>query len=405
MAYQVQDSEFVELSTMLAQRYEKYRKTDTKVEKAPDTPKVTDHIDPKIMQYFVDKKYVSMKVQKDFGEKGLILYNYTAKCSYEKMWNTYTLAARGLITDLNGNIVLRPFSKFFNIEEWKNIIPHGQVEVYEKVDGSMIVAGMSSEHGLVVASRGSFESDQAQHALALLNDVYGTDWMIPDLTYIFEVIYPENRIVVNYGRRDELVLLGVQNAKGEGWSHSSMTNADFPFKVAEHIATFPSYDAFLNADLKKTIQPNSEGYVLRFANEFRLKLKGEEYLRLHRIVTNTNNKTVWEMCKDSRDFEDLITNVPDEFMWWIKQKRNAFVEKFEIIEQRHKEIFERINDDRPRTEFAAAVSDYQRQLGYEVFNSAIMYRMKDGKPYDDLIWNAVRPLVLEKPPVGETDEG
>ena len=311
------------------------------------------------------------------------------------------MAARGRVTDVRGNIILRPFQKFFNVEEWKGDIPRGPVEVYEKIDGSMIVAGMHPVYGLMVASRGSFISDQALHAKDLIVDTYGTDWMIPNLTYIFEVIYPENRIVVNYGKRDELVLLGIQFRDGTGFAYEAMKNGDFPFKVAEQVAVFPNWGSFLEADLRKTIQPNTEGYVLRFAGEFRLKLKGDEYLRLHRIVTNTNNKTVWEMCKDDRSFEELILNVPDEFMWWIKRKRNEFMEQYHTLELGHLRVYNTLKD-RPRPQFAAGVHDAERSNPF--VNSAILYRMKDEKPYDDLIWKMLKPAYVEKPPVGEEEE-
>jgi RNA ligase len=388
----------IDITRMLMERYVQKPK-----EYEPSTVNTRIDMD-KMINIYVDQKYVNIKARDSHGNRTLYLFNYTPKCVFDRAWNNYTMAARGLITDEDGNIVLRPFQKFFNVEEWKESYPSGHVEVYEKVDGSLITAGWTAEDGLIVASRGSFDSDQAKHARDLIVNKYGQEWIIPNLTYVFEVVYPENRIVVNYGNTDELVLLGVQETNGEGWSHHSMINSDFPFRVAEQVATFPSMTELLEADLKPTIKPNSEGYVIRFSNEFRLKLKGDEYLRLHRIVTNTNSKTIWEMCKDGRSFEDLITNVPDEFMWWVKQKHKEFTKEFKEIDDAHKGIFNQINSDRPRTQFAAAVEDYTRSGGYKKFHRGIMYAMKDNKSYDHLIWATIKPIVAEKPPVGETTD-
>lgn len=64
----------------------------------------------------------------------LIIWNYTPKTQYEQFWDEITLICRGLVTDLDGNIVSRGFPKFFNIEENRHI-PTDDFEVYEKLDG------------------------------------------------------------------------------------------------------------------------------------------------------------------------------------------------------------------------------------------------------------------------------
>lgn len=48
----------------------------------------------------------------------LTIWNYTEKVQYEKLWDEVTLACRGLVTmDETGEVVARPFKKFFNMEE------------------------------------------------------------------------------------------------------------------------------------------------------------------------------------------------------------------------------------------------------------------------------------------------
>ncbi len=47
----------------------------------------------------------------------LLIHNYTQSCQFEKAWNDLTVMCRGLITDLDGLIVARPFRKFFNLAE------------------------------------------------------------------------------------------------------------------------------------------------------------------------------------------------------------------------------------------------------------------------------------------------
>lgn len=133
----------------------------------------------------------------EYFEKGLVykqvhptlpltIWNYTEKVQYEGLWDEITLQTRGLVTDDEGNVVARPFKKFFNIEE-KKFTPTEEFEVYEKMDGSLLLV-FWYQGQWVVATRGSFTSDQAIKAKELLKK-YNTDIMFRHLTYCFEIIY------------------------------------------------------------------------------------------------------------------------------------------------------------------------------------------------------------------------
>ena len=47
----------------------------------------------------------------------LTIWNYSQKVQYEKLWDEVTVQCRGLVTNSKGEIVARPFKKFFNYEE------------------------------------------------------------------------------------------------------------------------------------------------------------------------------------------------------------------------------------------------------------------------------------------------
>src|SRR5262249_36061422 len=117
-----------------------------------------------------------------------------------------TLSCRGLITDEAGTIVARPFQKFFHLAQMETL-PDEPFEVYEKLDGSLGILYWLGEKPYM-ATRGQFDSRQAQVATRLLQR-YDLPALDRRLTYLFEIIYPENRVVVNYGDRRELVLLAV----------------------------------------------------------------------------------------------------------------------------------------------------------------------------------------------------
>ncbi|HRW22626.1 MAG TPA: RNA ligase [Bacteroidales bacterium] len=144
----------------------------------------------------------------------IYLYNYTRKCTYEKMWNEVTLICRGLILDKNKNIVALPLRKFFNYEEYgteiiENELRGKKYHVYNKIDGSCgILWEFQGHYG--IATRGSFESEQAIYATKLLNEKYINKVKELDtdkFTYVFEIVFPDNRIVVDYGNLSELIFL------------------------------------------------------------------------------------------------------------------------------------------------------------------------------------------------------
>jgi RNA ligase len=116
----------------------------------------------------------------------LIIWNYTEKVQFENLWDNITLMTRGLVTDFDGNIVARPFEKFFNMEENK-YIPTPEFEVYEKMDGSLGVAFYYNDKW-IIATRGSFVSDQAIEAMELIKK-YPVENLNKKNTYLFEIIY------------------------------------------------------------------------------------------------------------------------------------------------------------------------------------------------------------------------
>lgn len=139
----------------------------------------------------------------------LLIWNYTPQTQYSKYWTEVTLQCRGLVTNLDGVIVARPFKKFFNYEELNpEDIPNEDYVIYEKMDGSLGIL-FYYEYDLiekekydksnyeptpkrkgewVFATRGSFTSPQSIKGKELLKK-YPLDKLNKDNTYLFEIIY------------------------------------------------------------------------------------------------------------------------------------------------------------------------------------------------------------------------
>ncbi len=310
----------------------------------------------------------------------LTIWNYSPKVQYEKLWDDVTIQCRGLVTNSKGKIVARPFKKFFNYEEHKpEDIPNEEYVVYEKLDGSLGILFYYNEW--ILATRGSFTSPQAIKGKEILNRHDISAWR-KDNTYLFEIIYPENRIVVDYGNEEKLVVIGgIHTETGEEIPDSSLFwTQDSGFEVVTTYKTWgEGYDL-----LKEEISKDKEGYVIRFKNGFRMKIKGDEYKRLHRILTNISNRDIWEYLKEGKPFDELLDKVPDEFYNWVKETAHNFTVRFENIDEEYNNIFNLIfSTIDSKKDFAEKAKCYTY--------SSLLFAMYDGKPTHNIIWKLLYP--------------
>ena len=319
----------------------------------------------------------------------LTIYNYSQKTQYDGYWNDATLACRGLVMNSKGDIVARPFPKFFNsTEHTADEIPRLPFDVYEKMDGSLgIFFWYIDENGAhpVFASRGSFTSEQAIKGWELLQK-YPYNDLHPFHTYLFEIIYPENRIVVNYGEDERLVLLSVYQNNGREIPRADIEeHLDDSFDLVSVYNFAESWEHLMSRD-----EPNREGYVIRFANGFRMKIKFPEYVRLHRIVTNISNIDIWKTLKENGNLDDILDSVPDEFYNWVRRVERELQEtRKEILAATHADFAYIVNNvlgyQATRKEYAEEFNKHPR--------AAIFFKWLDGKKEDveRMSWDLVRP--------------
>lgn len=322
-------------------------------------------------------------------EFDLLIWNYTPKCQFDRAWNEVTLQSRGLITTPDGTIKARSFRKFFNIEEHQGPIPVTHLrpfKITEKMDGSLGILYFWNGNPYI-ATRGSFTSEQALRGTKILYDKYSKffPFFVSYCTYLFEIIYPSNRIVVDYGNKEDLILLAIIDTEtGEEQDIHNPTWVNmWPFPVVNH------YDGIKYIhELKKLEEPNKEGFVIRFENGLRLKAKFSEYVRLHKLLTQCTARTIWELLRNNQSFDDLLQKVPDEFFQWVKTTRDTLQTQFNNIEIFAREIHTQVKDLPTRKEQAAIVVKHAY--------SAVVFSMLDGKDYADIIWKQLRPQA-EKP--------
>ena len=266
-----------------------------------------------------DRGYIRVQKHPRFGN--LEIANYTEAAVFDKEWNDVTLQCRGLIYDVTTNeVVARPFRKFFNHNESTapSIGLHAPVIVTDKMDGSLGVLYWTPEGRPAIATRGSFDSQQANRAIEIFRLKYEHRFRPPaGITYLFEIVYPENRIVIDYGRMEDLVLLGaVDIASGRTIAPEAVqeSNNPWPGPVAETF-TFNTYGQALAAPPRA----GKEGYVVHdLRTDERVKIKQQDYIVLHRLVTGMSARRVHEAMLDGQDLDQFISPLPDEFHDWVR---------------------------------------------------------------------------------------
>ena len=259
----------------------------------------------------------------------LAIFKYTQNCIINKHWNKFSLMARGLILDLkNKKVVSSPFIKFFNYNEIieAKLFLHDEFTVLEKIDGSLGVT-FFYEDKWRVATCGSFTSEQAEWGEMWINTHIDTDTIDKSNTYLFEIIYKANKIVVDYNF-EGLVLLSIFDKYGLEYKYEQVKlEASYMNVSCARQYNFKNMNSILKK--AKILDKDSEGYVVRFKSGVRLKIKGDEYVRIHRLISKVTPLALWESILNGDDLEEVKKELPEEM-------ENDFNNIIEIINNKLK---------------------------------------------------------------------
>lgn len=244
------------------------------------------------------------------ADTGRSLWCYTTRCVYEGGWDNFSLLARGLVLhEGTQQVVATPFPKFFNLGERGQVIPELPFEVFEKLDGSLVIIHFYSGRWRA-ATKGAFDSPQALWAGARLAQ-QDLSALQPGTTYLAEAVYPENRIVIAYAE-PALVLLAAYDETGLELETAALqaVAAALAWRLAERY----HYDSFAALVAEAHQLPASrEGFVIRFANGLRLKVKGAEYRRIHALISHCTPLALWEAWAADDDLNAIRRELPEEF--------------------------------------------------------------------------------------------
>jgi len=216
-------------------------------------------------------------------------------------------------------------SKFFNLNEHDYAVKTedlpDKILAYEKLDGSLIspVILEESEKKVVFKSKTSFESFQAKLANRLLKEKYPkmekeiielieNEGIYPQ----FELVSPENRIVVPYPET-ELVLIALRYFNKETSNFDYITDPKFLNQIAKILGVKSARHEIIDKEelLKRQKEEKGiEGWVIVTSKDL-VKVKTVWYLEKHKLYSALKNEFEIFKLVINEQIDDLITLIND----------------------------------------------------------------------------------------------
>ena len=327
------------------------------------------------------KEPYNLKITRD-GDNIIFKYNQLSS----DFSNEIVKESRGIILQQNEDgkfiPVCVPFFKFMNAEEPNsdlNKIDWKTASVQEKVDGSLIKVWydkknykwMVSTNGIIDAFKaplgiGGFETygDLFKKATGFNSFTLFTDILNENYTYMFELVSPYNRVVIEYNSI-EIYFLGYRdNVTLKEYMPETYLALSYHYPIPERYELHTYEDV---KNLANTLPWSQEGFVICDSNFNRVKVKSPEYVKAH-FIRNNNVVT------DEKLIEIILENEIDEFLIYAKDFEERLLYLKELKEKCINEIEKNIvklnpNEFSSRKELAQEINtNYPQFMRSFLFN-------------------------------------
>lgn len=225
---------------------------------------------------------------------------------------------RGIIFDSKtGDIIRRPFHKFFNVNEREETQDH-VVDlsrphcILEKLDGSMIAPFIVGDQMIWGTKMGATDVAKPVMEYVCRNPEYirfASDAISNGWTPIFEWCSRKQRIVLDYFD-DQLVLTGMRNMNTGVYAlHGNLEAIGRAYAIPVVRAFEPQSDMKAFIDYVRDLE-DLEGFVVRFDDGHMLKLKCHWYLQIHKAKEAIlQDRNIVELILDDK-LDDVKAHLP-----------------------------------------------------------------------------------------------
>jgi RNA ligase len=275
----------------------------------------------------------------------LVMYQTTLKCYLERAWNIWTLMAKGLVLDMEGQeVVATAFLKFFDYDEMalpmEDFMEKG-ITVTEQIDGRMGIL-FYYRHGWIMTGPRSWDSPACKWAWKWLKRKL-PDKIDKTNTYVFEIIPPSNMILPRFENSSpQAVLTATIDRFGLEYPYNSLVQeANYlgvPVIKAHDFDCLS--DVIVAADEHVGVK---EGFVAKSnGSALRTKVKGLRHSQLHDFAAQVLPLTVWESYLRGEDLEERAASLPpelrQEFVRICEHLKDSLNKVVSEIETMHKNL-------------------------------------------------------------------
>ena len=321
-----------------------------------------------------------------FDRGGYLIANYVVRFAetfpaVNSVEDAIRRECRGITFDMNtGDIIRRPYHKFFNINEIAETQDHlvdtnAPHFVLEKMDGSMFSPFVLSGEIVWGTKMGITDVSEPARRFVQANPRYiklAQEVIEAGATPIFEWCSRTNRIVIDHPV-DRLVLTAIRNmVDGMYWSYTDMLNVceKHNVPIVGHFDSVVDVREFI-AETKA--MGDSEGHVMRFSDGHMLKFKSAWYCDIHSMKDKINSERKTVKMILNAEIDDIKPFLPDLDRERLERYEMEFTEA--LLEDVNKtlDVFEDLVATHvTRKEFALKVA-YQ----YDGFHRGVFFEFWD----------------------------
>ena len=313
-----------------------------------------------------------LKIKRD---NNYIIFNYNQIMS--DFSNSIVKEARGIILeDKTYKVVCFPFMKFFNVQEPNaSQIDWESARVQEKIDGSLIKIWWDN-NCWNVSTNGCINAFECELPNDLIYKNYGELFMSAlkdkdlffqgnhDYTYMFELVSPYNKIVIDYPE-PKIYHIGTRDNK---------TYKELDIDIG--IEKPKQYNLKTEQEVKSAAEKlpyNEEGYVVVDKYWNRVKIKSPAYVNAHKLVNNhvINKERVLDLIR-ANEQEEFLSYFPEyrENFNNIEKELEIWKEYLELIEYFVNEVKGKLD----KREFALIIQDifsYDNAFAFQLYNGVV----------------------------------
>lgn len=304
---------------------------------------------------FVNRFGVNVKSNDNF-----VMFDYH---QVKADWDVdFVSICRGLILDKhNGKLVCGPFTKFWNLgESHASDIDWESTHVFEKLDGSMVSRWWDKyNQKFQYTTRFQLPEDMESNFILKSN----TNWMHLakttiekcfvtstqhiDKTFVFEVMSPLNRVVIKHSLAHAKIIGIRDNKTGEEES------------VTDCYEEGPKTFAFANPNdivefANQLDGHRQEGFIVCDKYFSRVKIKGDSYVRLHRLKDRANSVANLLAIIYNGEEEEVGLHFPEVF-----ERCDLIKTYIKTYCNELQEVYDSLKHIEPRKDFAIALKEKQ----------------------------------------------